>query len=382
MFSTYATMDAIVQLIRNALCCVKDLNMFQGTIVHDKSYTANQIYDFPSPHMSETTPLELSISISQLYACISCSRGGLKLITTEGIHKLQRLIRVTTIYSKSVSTTNSKKLNKSDEEVEKIVEDVMRSSFVKEANDATKNVLLGISLLSTGISFFWLFANSLHITPTGLIGGLPALIHALTVMEIALVVFLYSMVVDAIAALRKSSRIKRILRDEKVPAMSLETYTLLCDESSWIPFYATGASSHIEKDAEERMFKKELETVRRNMKSFMAENTMNDQKVLSLADHAQETKWEGYLQIIFFILNFIAFYGYLLGVVVYYFDDEKNQPSYVTALKFGYSNEYADWAGNFAGDLMWTIEPIIILATPYMMSLRKNERSSKKMKED
>jgi len=379
-------MDAVVQLLRNCMCCVKDLTLFGDTIFYDNDYTISNIYDFPSPHLNQTTPLELCISISQLYACISCSKSGLKMITSGGIGKLQRLVRITDIFTKSI-TDDNKKSKQSDEEISKNVENIVRSSLVEEANDATMSVLLGVCLLSTGISFFWLFANSLHITPTGWIGGLPALIHALTVMEVALVVFLYSMFTDGISAMKKSTEIHNMIRDEKVSGddgtLSLENYSLLCNESSWTPFWTKGASSTVEKDAEEKMLQKELEAMQQNTKSMIADkNIMKNQQIVSrLTDYAQETRWNGFLQFIYFILNLIAFYGYLLGIVVYYFDDEENQPSYVTTLKFGYSNDYADWAGNFAGDLMWTIEPIIILTTPMIMSLRKNTTSKKEKKD-
>lgn len=378
-------MDAVVQLIRNALCCVKDLTLFGDTIFHDNNYTTSNIYEFPSPYLNQTTPLELCISISQLYACISCTKGGIKLITSGGIGKLQRLVRITDIFKST--TEDNKKSKESDNKISGIVENIVRSSLVEEANDATMSVLLGVCLLSTGISFFWLFANSLHITPTGWIGGLPALIHALIVMEVALVVFLYSMFTDGTAAFKKSTRIHTLIQDEKVSgdngSLSLENYTLLCDESSWTPFWTKGASSNIEKDAEEKMFQKELEAIKQNTNSMIADkNIIKDQQVVSrLIDYAQRTKWNGFLQFIYFILNLIAFYGYLLGIVVYYFDDEDNQPSYVSALMFGYSNDTADWAGNFAGDLMWTIEPIIILASPMIMSWSKKTRSKKEKKD-
>jgi len=39
----------------------------------------------------------------------------------------------------------------------------------------------------------------------------------------------------------------------------------------------------------------------------------------------------------------------------------------VRSLKLGYGNSDADWGGNFAGDLMWTVEPVVILASPYFI---------------
>jgi hypothetical protein len=100
---------------------------------------------------------------------------------------------------------------------------------------------------------------------------------------------------------------------------------------------------------------------------------------------------KGYREFIYFVLNFVAFYGYLMGIVAFYYPDDDHQPSFVTLMKFGYGNAVADWTGNFAGDLMWTIEPIFILGSPMVMSFNKpsieddgddKKRSSTKAKEE
>ena len=67
-------------------------------------------------------------------------------------------------------------------------------------------------------------------------------------------------------------------------------------------------------------------------------------------------------------MNFIAFYGYLMAIVGFYYPDDDFQPTWIQTMKFGYDNNFADWSGNFAGDLMWTIEPIVILSSPFYFS--------------
>jgi hypothetical protein len=78
-------------------------------------------------------------------------------------------------------------------------------------------------------------------------------------------------------------------------------------------------------------------------------------------------QWQlhGVREIIYFILNFIAWYGYGMCIVVYYFPIVLQQPDYIRVLLFYYHNDDADWYGNFAGDVMWTLEPIIVLLSPY-----------------
>jgi heme/copper-type cytochrome/quinol oxidase subunit 2 len=53
--------------------------------------------------------------------------------------------------------------------------------------------------------------------------------------------------------------------------------------------------------------------------------------------------------------------------VVYYYNKEDFQPSAIRGLKLGMTNADADWHGNLAGDLMWTIEPIVILSSSMIM---------------
>jgi hypothetical protein len=87
-----------------------------------------------------------------------------------------------------------------------------------------------------------------------------------------------------------------------------------------------------------------------------------------LQQQADRLKLEGYREYLYFWINWIAFYGYLLGIVCYYTDESISTESiHLRWMKFGLSHADADWHGNFAGDLMWTIEPIIILTSPWLI---------------
>mmetsp|Transcript_15529 Transcript_15529/g.22625 ORF Transcript_15529/g.22625 Transcript_15529/m.22625 type:complete len:395 (-) Transcript_15529:39-1223(-) len=394
-------MDAIVQLIRNAMCCVKDLNLFAESLpnLYDPEYTS-KFYTFPTPFMSKTTPLEFLICISQLYACISCTISGYNLIFGGGILKLKRLTRVSDlVHKKRLDKAGSKKKDDDkDDKADKddaIVNQVVATSVMKEANGALRNVFVGICVLPIGMSFFWLFCNSLHITEAGWVGGLPALIHALTVMEIALVPLLYFMLKDASSALRKAVDIRAMVEkfSEKknkdvAPSggelswINLDSYSLIVD-SGWSPYWTTSAISNVDQDAEGKMLTKEIEALERNVKSSLSGDAaiVNASKAAEMEEAAQVSYLEGYREYAYFVFNFIAFYGYLLGVVVYYFDADENQPAAVRQLKLGYSNDDADWGGNFAGDFMWTVEPIVILLSPFIIS-RLTKSKGDKVKKD
>mmetsp|Transcript_45753 Transcript_45753/g.67541 ORF Transcript_45753/g.67541 Transcript_45753/m.67541 type:complete len:380 (-) Transcript_45753:136-1275(-) len=379
-------MDAIVQLIRNAMCCVKDLELFADTPLHDPNFTS-KFYVFPSPYMSKTTPLELLISISQLYACVSCSISGFKLISSS-ILKSQRLVRVTDLLKKN-KRPEKKKDDDKDANVAATVNELVAASVANEAISAQKNTLVGICVLPIGLAFFWLFANSLHITEAGWIGGLPALIHALVIMEIALVPLLYFMLKDAAEALRKSADIRALAenfdgkkrKDVKETWINLDTYSLIV-QSGWTPFWTESANSSMDIDAEDKMLSKELEAVEKNIKFDPNAVIITVDKGNELEQIAKVSMLEGYREYAYFIFNFIAFYGYLLGIVVYYFDDEEKQSAGVRSLKMGYSNDDADWGGNFAGDFMWTVEPIVILLSPFLIRQMTKTKDPEKVKSD
>ena len=65
------------------------------------------------------------------------------------------------------------------------------------------------------------------------------------------------------------------------------------------------------------------------------------------------------LELTYFVLNFIAFYGYSLCILAYYFSNSNETWHHI--LKFGMTHGDSDWWGNLAGDLAWTIEPALIL---------------------
>lgn len=352
------------------MCCIKDLGFLSKTPIYDPAFTA-KYYTFPPPYMSKTTPLEVLISLTQLYACVSCILSGFNLIFERGISKLKRLGRISNIFSR---LRRSEK-KEDDAVIDSTVNHIFSGSIMNEANNALRNVSVGVCVLPIGISFFWLSANSLHITEAGWIGGLQALIHALTVMEIALIPLLYFMIKDASIALKKAAVINTIVekmsgkkqKDLKEQWMNFDTYSLVLNKA-WAPFWTRNASSKFDEQAEEKMLMKEIEAIEKNMKVDPDTVIMSKEKAEELEQSAKESTFVGYREYIYFLLNFIAFYGYMLGILVFYFDNEEKQNTIVRFLKINYSNNEADWAGNFAGDLMWTIEPIIVLLSPTLIN--------------
>jgi hypothetical protein len=374
-------MDAVVQFLRNLGSCVKDLNLFQHSIpsLYDPSITA-LFLTLPEP-MDKTTPLEVLLSLTQFYACYSTTQSGWTLITTS-LGKLHRIRRLVDTRVKPTTTQDR----------------IINESLLKEAQMAIRSIFIGMLVTPIGICFWWIFINSYHITEVDWFGGVPALIHAIEVMEIVLIPLLYYMIVDGRMMLnrsRKAQELVQVLQEagSLEPAdISIQTYESI---TGWIPFWDGGVGlleSTPDPMEEQKLVDKEVEKVRMFLSTFLPpppstdkkdknnkkdsgkgekEEKIRQQALTEVQAKMQADipvlRMEGYREFVYFVLNLFAFYGYLMAPLAFYYEDE-TQPDHIRSLKFSYSSTDADWYGNFTGDLMWTIEPIVILGSPFLIS--------------
>lgn len=377
-------MDAIVQFIRNALCCVKDLQLFESTFIHDANYTYEMLGHLMEP-LNKTTPIEVVISVTQLYACISNTKAGLSLLNAS-VGKLRRIVRL--VEKRMANPT--KNFTHADR--------IVNESLMKEGKMALRGAFIGFLVAPIGIAFWWLFINSWHITEVDWFGGLPALIHALEVMEICLLPLLYYMIVDGLETLNKSKKAKKLIDTIQQEKMSSSSVGVITFESmtTWVPFWDGGISMFSSEDEleEENNLAKEVEAVQKQLDTwFPSDKDMKkDEKeakqskvAFAEAEEKLETsihanRMEGYREFLYFVLNFVAFYGYLMAPVTFYFENEEHQSFLVQLSKLFYSNADADWTGNFAGDFCWTVEPIVILFSPAMIAFTQPQK--KKLKSD
>jgi hypothetical protein len=307
-------MDAIVQFIRNALCCVKDLQLFGSTFIHDASYTNQTLSSLTAP-LDKTTPLEVIISITQLYACLSNTKSGVVLLSSS-IGKLRRILR---LVEKRMGNIDNNKWTDADL--------IINESLMKEGGSALRSTFVGALVAPIGICFWWLFINSWHVTEVDWFGGLPALIHALEVMEICLIPLLYYMIVDGLTTLRKSKTAKALvqeIRDQKLVASAVknETYRSM---TGWSPFWGSGVSvfTGVDKLEEEERFASEIENVKEQLRIWFP-SSVDKRKGEKEAKQSKEAfneaeerifssidtfRMEGYREFVYFLLNFAAFYG-------------------------------------------------------------------------
>jgi len=362
-------LDAIVQFLRNALCCIKDLGLLQDTFLWDNQVTL-QYYDLPEP-LNKTMPLEVFISIFQAYAFCSASTSGYSLMI-HSIGKLRRIRRLQRTQS-SLPQNDAARL--------------VQASLMNEAKFAMRSILVGILVFLIGISFLWLTANSWHVTETMWLGGLKGLIYALSVNETCLLILLMYMFKDGRDQLQKVKRMQSLLGPLKDPAwkdapsISLASLEAL---TGWLPFWDSGI--HPLEDVDETKETKQLEAELGKVSGLLRDLTKSTKRQ-EIAEDLQVsitvTRLEGYREFLYLLINAIAFYGYFLGILVYFFpgDSAVPTPPWVRHLMFQWDHAVADWRGNFAGDACWTLEPLIILASPVYLS-RLRESRTKKLKSD
>jgi len=85
-------------------------------------------------------------------------------------------------------------------------------------------------------------------------------------------------------------------------------------------------------------------------------------------------RWQARLSWSVFVLNAIAFVGYAVFPVTFLAPSEKRLTS---VIPFWPGNAAAEWIGNFAGDVAWTIEPFILLACPPLIAFTCNSAKAK-----
>jgi hypothetical protein len=394
------SLSTIVSLLRNGLCCIKDLNLFSSTALYDPSYTA-LLVSLPPPYLSQTTPLEVLIGTFQLYAVVTLIREGIQSIK-RGIG-LRRAVKYAELALPS-------KLQSKFGAAYRLVKQRMR----EDAASATRAIVQGTCVATIGVSFIWMFANSFHVTPTNILGGYAGLIHALTAAEVALLILLYFMFVDAWVKMKKSWRIKRAIIPKleqsggKLGTVVTEdffdsnTYAWI-NSNGWVPYWTLsdhrGESSYAKEDVK---LHQEMQHIQLTIETLLdvakedRKSSPNKEKhqllpqvaavaCQRLSREAWILNMSGLMEILSFVLNVIAFYGYLMAVLSFYFSDGEKEPAYWKSMKLNMRNADAEWLGNFAGDLMWTIEPFTLIVAPHLLfSMAPSEVifESKKVKSD
>jgi hypothetical protein len=388
--------NAIIQFIRNFLCCIKDTSygnaeshflfwLYNATLTNQWIKTLFQV-QLMEP-LNLTTPLEVLISIAQFYVVCTGVPDAISCYI-QSSQQMNRAYRLIQSRQSTVVKSHSERL--------------VHASLIQEAKVAIRSMIVAFSCFFISVAFIWLSANSWHITQTDWIGGLPALIQALLIMNICLMPLLYYMYTDSMEYFSKAQRIR--LFCSKLQAGSVTdadvglTALQALNENGWAPFWSTRYSGMHSKpkglDDDIELLVAEIATVQTMIDNMTG--TLAIQKKVDDADAVQVIRTQiqqnvaadmqpmiavhrrcGYREFIYLILNTVAWYGYGMCIVVYYFPKVLQHPDWLCLFLFHMENEDSDWYGNFAGDLMWTIEPVIILLSPMWIRPRRPKKIPK-----
>ena len=262
---------------------------------------------------------------------------------------------------------------------------VLRHGIRKDLLRAQGKIFFGITNVSIGIAFIFLTTGSLHIH---LANHPKSIIDALLIMEIGLVYLLHCMwdglmsrwdnyyKYDAIIGHLQESQKKTITGSdflnvtlsEGYLANLMEAYTLLNDR--FIPRYKVVPHDDIQS------LHYDLQDIQKYIgKSDKSQNKVDVREMIEkLESLKKDNYFNFYLEFVYLLLNFTAGYGYLLGILVFYLPNASLTSSSVPEkiakyLMFGMNNSDADFYGNLAGDIAWTIEPLLIMSAPILRKI-------------
>lgn len=414
-FATY------VQLIRNSLCVAKSL----GT--PKLPFMAAALPNAPFP-FNQVKYIEWLIASTQLAAVLLFANSAFKDFSS-GAKKVLRskqflaALDQLSIHGGTLGSTEYT---------------LMRNRLQKDLESSTSQRFSGILELLIGVVFVYLMNNSLHLHgPT----HPKPLINALIVMNFCVVFFLAKMwkeIFRLFSNSRKASKLVANIDDRLKKNESNLNFATLYNEvrilqmATEVGFLDNIMEIYnvIDKDFnpvyEESPFI--AESVREDLgylntfltisanslrveasipkitdepkgprpptipEALVAINKERIEKIKSIRAnislYQKKSFVQGIVQSIYFLLNFIALYGYALIVFAYYFpkaswSDEASPINYFAkTFMLGMKNDAADFYGGLVGDLAWTIEPIFALfIAPKILASAKPDEATSESKE-
>ena len=126
--------------------------------------------------------------------------------------------------------------------------------------------------------------------------------------------------------------------------------------SQWSPFWKETEGDEKALNEEKARVQRTLELYRGGKDAGEKEGKIRETTLTGIAERLRQeaytTKMEGYREFVFFALNLVAFYGYLLGIICFYFEEAEEEAAWLRYMKFNYTHDMADWHGNFVSTLL------------------------------
>lgn len=400
------SLPVIVQLIRNFLCVVKSLLPEPHILQYQIFQTSNVL--------SSVTALEFFIAITQLAAVIFNFTAGFG-------HLKSGFIEVSSfkLWGLGFKRISLKRNNADSLEISLLSGILNRDLY----STIYSKIIVGFLEIIFAISFLFLTCNSLHLH---FVTHPKPVIDALIFMEIGLVYFLFLMIKSILYKLKISgmiSKFKSLIGEgvknstSKTPLplsagilfgfdagfeddyMSIFAGLGIKYEPSWrwsTPLVRQSVNIDEACDKEIKDMKNELSAFQHILDSEHKTKTkalkvlgINDLNycLSSLDKYSAKSSSGLLLDIVYLLLNTIAGYGYMMGIVAFYFPDGSLGTCSCygivkKAFMLGLDDKSGDWWGNVAGDAAWAIEPLLILTYNPIANFFLLSRKQKKPKKD
>eukprot|EP01038_Epipyxis_sp_PR26KG_P005790 gene5790-7988_t len=373
-----------VQFIRNISCVIKSLLPNDNILLQSFTTVFKEHSQYTS--LKEIKLIEYIIGITQLLAVVlSVSQGYYDCIV--GIRNYSKCRTILPIIDK----ISIMRLSGGCEYT------LIHHSVTENINRAYNQSVSGFLNLVIGVAFLFLALNSFHIEVPS--HPLP-LVNALISMEIALIYFLFQMGYSFSKNLSKSyykyAMIKRI-ESKEGSVNTYQTLLLFCHslgqnknlmeifqsllahdtvcDLTYITHGLALGSVQLEEDLIRDItnINRLLNTNKTITSTNYKQNIANNNSLISsLHEQSLSDYIESCFDMLLLVLNSIAFYGYFMTILAFYFPQSYfTNPLHngiISHLLLNMTHDNADWYGNFAGDLAWTIEPLLILLKPTLKS--------------
>ena len=259
-----------------------------------------------------------------LESAIRCFISGYRTFKEKGVLKLRYLDKINEKYCSHHHNSPIQKSNKAHE--------LIQQSIKNEIKLARRMILIGICSLCTGIISFIGYTS----------GRIPALnrilIYTIIIIEMNLLLFLYFAFGSARESFTMATKMKSFVKKYKDPKnepsegddswLTLETFTFLQDTNFSWPSYRLPVFQ-IANDVVigERALMKDIELMEDKVNSMQGQNgaaIMNNEREDRLLKQAEVSNLEGCAGCICFLVILIPFYCFLVEILKYYHNKEKD----------------------------------------------------------
>ena len=407
--ATVMSLSTWIQLLRNSFCVLKSL-LPASSFLQRPYFTDSSFYP-----LTVTTCIELPIALTQFMAVLFNASSGYTNIS-DGRSDLSRMTNWLLALDR-VFLADSSKFSGAEYLI-------IKHGLTADRIQSRTRVIVGVFELIFAVAFLFLVLNSLHIVgPT----HPKPLIDALISMEIGLayiLVIMWKSFADKVKDFRRLFKLHTSIRSLKAPTKANlligavdsgfkieELYeVLIALDESYTPSWRAKSQNGCVGDVctiKPLTITGEIQAEFKNVSAILAKLTAADASskgsslgtsaALRLRKQGFEAQLQAPLELLYFLLNFIAGYGYLLGILAFYvpemasshplgmFDLLQNtisgtglHYSWCKVLMFGLSHGDADWYGNLAGDIAWTVEPIVLLLNKPLITYLSNLEYSDK----